>query len=80
MEWLDLLQWPALVVTVIASWLVSVTKKGERKIGFWIFLLSNALWVAWGLYSHAYALILLQFCLAISNIHGVLKNKPANEK
>lgn len=80
MEWLDFLQWPALVVTVIASWLVSVTKKDERKIGFWIFLLSNVLWVAWGLYSHAYALILLQFCLAVSNVHGVIKNKPAANK
>lgn len=74
---LNWLQWPALIVTVIASWMVSVTRKDERKRGFWLFLLSNALWVAWGFHADAYALILLQFCLAIANIHGVIKNRSA---
>lgn len=75
MNWIDYLQWPALIVTVIASWKVSVTHKDERKTGFWLFLLSNALWAAWGIFAHAYALILLQACLAVSNIHGVIKNR-----
>ncbi len=76
MNWLDLLQWPALVVTVIASWKVSVTRKNERKAGFWLFLVSNVLWTVWGIFAQAYALILLQFCLAFANIHGVIKNRP----
>jgi hypothetical protein len=75
MIWLDYLQWPALIVTVVASWMVSVTQKSERKRGFWLFLLSNILWTAWGIYADAYALILLQCCLAITNIHGVIKNR-----
>jgi hypothetical protein len=73
--WLDLLQWPALIVTVIAAWLVAENKKSHREIGFWVFLLSNILWVAWGWYTHAYALIALQFFLAFSNFRGMMKNK-----
>jgi hypothetical protein len=33
------------------------------------------LWVVWGLYTSAYALILLQFCLAAINIRGARKNE-----
>lgn len=76
MDWLDLMQWPALVITVLAAWLVSSSGKRRREAGFWVFLLSNVLWVAWGWHTHAYALIALQFCLAFTNIHGVLKNEP----
>jgi hypothetical protein len=48
MEWLDLLQWPAMLVTVLAAWLVASTSKRRRRIGFWTFLLSNVLWITWG--------------------------------
>ena len=75
LTWLDLVQWPALVVTVVAAWLVSGDSKTKREIGFWVFLLSNVLWVAWGLKTQAFALVLLQCCLAVSNIHGMIKNK-----
>lgn len=80
MNWLDLLQWPALIVTVIASWMVSVTQRDERKTGFYLFLLSNILWAAWGIFVDAYALILLQVCLAVANIHGVIKNRRSAKK
>ena len=53
MDWLDLVQWPAMAVTVWAAWLVASSLKRRRLLGFWIFLLSNALWIAWGLYSRA---------------------------
>jgi hypothetical protein len=74
-NWLDVIQWPALVVTVIAAWLVSSASKSRRNVGFWFFLTSNALWIIWGWGAHAYALMAMQFCLAVSNIHGVIKNK-----
>lgn len=81
MSWLYYLQWPALVVTVIASWMVSVTRRNEREAGFWLFLLSNILWAMWGIFADAYALILLQVCLSIPNIHGIIENrKVRNEK
>ena len=75
MELLNLVQWPAMAVTVLASWLVTSTRKRRRAIGFWMFMLSNVLWTVWGLHSGAYALIVLQVCLAALNIHGVRKNQ-----
>ncbi len=75
MEYLDWVQWPAMLTTVLAAWLVGSTAKHKRNIGFWVFLASNVLWVIWGIFSSAYALILLQFCLAALNIRGARKNE-----
>jgi hypothetical protein len=69
----DLLQWPAMVVTVVASWWVASTHRRKRVIGFWTFLLSNALWIAWGLHARANALVVLQLFLAILNVRGFWK-------
>ncbi len=77
MEWLDLVQWPAMAVTVTAAWLVASRQAQRREIGFWVFLASNVLWVVWGLHSGAHALIGLQLCLAALNIHGARKNETA---
>ena len=77
MNYLDLLQWPAMVVTVIAAWLVASQSKGKREAGFWVFLLSNVLWTIWGWSSGAYALVVLQIALAALNIRGVNKNEPS---
>ena len=75
MNWLDAIQWPAMVVTVVAAWFVASQRKFKRNWGFWLFLLSNALWIVWGLYDHAYALIFLQISLAFLNIRGAFKNR-----
>ncbi|MCY7370682.1 MAG: hypothetical protein LH479_07395 [Polaromonas sp.] len=75
MQWLDLVQWPAMLVTLAASWLVGSKDEKRRKVGFWIFLASNALWVVWGTYAQAFALITLQIGLALMNIRGAVKNK-----
>jgi hypothetical protein len=75
MGMLDLLQWPAMAATVAAAWLVASRTPRRRAIGFWVFLASNALWVAWGMHDHAYALVGLQFFLAALNIRGVYKNE-----
>jgi hypothetical protein len=72
---LDLLQWPAMVVTVIAAWMVGSQRKFKRNWGFWLFLLSNVLWIVWGWQDHAYALIVLQVCLAFLNVRGAMKNR-----
>ncbi|MES2355905.1 MAG: hypothetical protein V4568_16200 [Pseudomonadota bacterium] len=76
MDLIDLMQWPAMAVTVYAAWLVASQSKRKREIGFWCFLLSNALWVIWGWHDKAYALIGLQICLAFLNIRGAYKNDP----
>ncbi len=75
MDWIDLLQWPAMVVTLLASWLVASRSAVRRNVGFWVFLASNGLWVAWGLHAGAYALIALQVGLAALNIRGAIKTE-----
>jgi len=75
MDWINALQWPAMAVTVLAAWLVASQRKFKRNWGFWIFLLSNVLWILWGLHDRAYALILLQVCLALLNVRGAMKNR-----
>lgn len=70
MSWI---QWPAMVASVLAAWLVASKHESKRGWGFWIFLLSNVLWVVWGIHDHAYALIALQAALAVMNIRGVKK-------
>jgi hypothetical protein len=70
------LQWPAMVVTVVASWFVASKSKRRRSVGFWLFIVSNVAWVAWGVPARAYGLITLQICLAAMNIRGVLKAEP----
>ena len=77
MDWIDLLQWPAMVITVAASWYVASERKSKRNWGFWLFLISNALWIAWGLSSGATALVVLQVCLTVMNIRGALKASRA---
>ncbi len=66
-----------MVVTVAAAWLIASQRKFRRNWGFWLFLISNVLWIAWGLNDEAYALIVLQLCLALLNIRGAMKNQPA---
>ena len=73
MEWHGLLQWPAMVTSVTAAWLVASDVERRRNTGFWIFLVSNVLWTAWGWFEGAWALIAMQFCLAAMNIRGARK-------
>lgn len=77
MNLLDLLQWPAMAVTVLASWLVASQRPARRERGFWVFLLSNGLWIAWGWHDGAWALVVLQVALALLNVRGVRKNDEA---
>jgi hypothetical protein len=74
-EVLDLIQWPAFAASVAAAWLVASRSEGRRNIGFWVFLVSNLLWVAWGLHTDAWALIALQVCLAALNVRGLFKTE-----
>jgi hypothetical protein len=62
-----------MVASVVAAWLVASTREERRGWGFWVFLVSNVLWAAWGIHAKAYAVIALQACLAALNIRGVKK-------
>jgi hypothetical protein len=74
-DYLDLVQWPALVATLASTWLVGSTRRTLRMAGFCTFLLSNVLWIVWGWHDQAYALIALQVGLAALNVRGARKNE-----
>jgi hypothetical protein len=67
-------------VTVISAGMVASKRKWKRNEGFWLFLLSNVLWTAWAIHDHAYALVLLQVCLAALNIRGIYNNRSSVSK
>ena len=64
-----------MAVTLVASWLVASSSATRRNVGFWLFLTSNALWIAWGWHDSAFALIALQIGLAVMNIRGAKKTE-----
>lgn len=73
-EMLNLIQWPAMATTLLSAWLVASESKHKRGLGFWIFILSNILWVLWGWHDGAIALIAMQIGLLLLNIRGAFKN------
>jgi hypothetical protein len=76
-EFIDFLQWPAMLVTLFAAYLIG-SKRAERRVfGFSMFILSNVLWIAWGVHDEAWALIVLQLALMVMNIRGIFKNESA---
>lgn len=77
-ELLNAVQWPAMVVTLLASWLVASPSPRRRAVGFWCFIASNGLWVAWGWHSQAHALIALQAGLFVLNLRGAKKADQAS--
>ena len=73
---LDAIQWPAMAVTLAAAWLVASSSKTKRNWGFWCFIASNVLWIAWGWHAGAWALIVLQVGLLFLNLRGAKKTEP----
>lgn len=76
MDLIDLIQWPAMAATLLAAWLVGFQSRHDRRWGFWIFVLSNVLWILWGLHDGAWALITLQVGLFVLNLRNIRKNQP----
>lgn len=74
-ELLDLLQWPAMVVTLLAAYKIGSKSAKVRIFGFAMFILSNVLWIVWGAHDGAWALIALQVGLMTMNIRGIFKNE-----
>ena len=74
LEGIDWVQWPAMLITVASAWFIGSQRAYRRMIAFWGFILSNALWVIWGLHADAYALILLECILPGMNARGFKKN------
>ncbi len=78
--WVTHIQWPAMVATLIAAFLVGTTSARLRLWGFGIFVASNVLWVIWGIPEGAWALIVLQVGLFVLNARGAKQNEPEAEQ
>ena len=75
MDYIDLLQWPAMVVTIVAAWLVASQSKRKSTIGFWVFLASNVLWSVWG-WHRAPTRSSCSSSRSRMNVRGVYRNDP----
>lgn len=75
MDWINLVLWPAMVVSVIAAGLIGARSPHRRHPGFWVFLVSNLLWIAWEIHDGAYALVALQLTLGTLNVRGLFKTE-----
>lgn len=75
MDYLSLLQWPAMVVNILSVWLLTSQSKDKRHWGFLLSLVSNLLWVIWGWHAQAFAVLGLQIALATLNVRGVRKTE-----
>lgn len=69
-----------MVMTIYAAWLVASSNIRKRNAGFWVFLISNGLWVVWGVHVDAPALITMQIGLAAMNIRGAMKSEVPGPK
>lgn len=76
-EFIDFLQWPAMLVTLFAAYLIGSKRARRRVFGFTMFILSNILWIIWGWHDGAWALITLQLALMAMNIRGIFKNETS---
>ncbi len=77
---LGFIQWPAFATSVAAAWFVASHSEHRRNLGFWVFLLSNLLWVIWGVHTGAWALVALQVCLSALNVRGLFKTEGHNDQ
>lgn len=79
-NWIELLEWPAMAVTVLAAWCIGSHRPRRRMVGFCCFIASNVLWSVWGWQAEAWALIVLQVVLFLMNLRGWRKNKNTSKK
>jgi hypothetical protein len=76
---IDLLQWPAMAVTLCAAFLVGARHARRRTFGFYTFILSNLMWIVWGVHDEAWALIALQVGLCAMNVRAIVRNHQQAE-
>lgn len=68
-----------MAITLCAAFLVGARRANRRIFGFYTFILSNVLWIIWGVHDQAWALITLQMGLLAMNVRGIFRNETASE-
>jgi hypothetical protein len=74
-EFLALMEWPAMAISLAAAWLMASKKAEKRIVAFWLLILGNVLWIGWGWGDDAWALIALNAGLLGLNVRGIIKNE-----
>jgi hypothetical protein len=77
MDFLSLLEWPAMAISLAAAWWMGSRKPGKRIAAFCMLIVGNLLWIGWGWGEDARALIALNLGLLALNVRGILKNEDA---
>jgi hypothetical protein len=68
-----------MAVTLCASYLVGARHARRRIFGFYTFIVSNIMWIVWGVHDGAWALITLQAGLLAMNVRGIIRNHKEAE-
>jgi len=75
MDFLALLEWPAMAISLAAAWWMGSRKPGKRIAAFCMLIVGNLMWIGWGWGEDARALIALNLGLLAMNVRGILKNE-----
>jgi len=67
---LHFLQWPAMAISLLGTWWVGDAERRHRHLGFAVLMGSNALWFAWAVTDHAWALLVMQAAFLLLNGRG----------
>lgn len=78
-EFFALLEWPAMAISLAAAYLLASQKPEKRIIAFWLLIVGNVMWIAWGWGEDAWALIALNLGLMVLNVRGIFKNEHGAE-
>lgn len=68
----SILQWVGCGLAVIGSFLIAL--RGKRPdVGFWLYLISNIVWIVYGDLTHAPGLITMQVVFLLTNALGIYR-------
>jgi len=68
-----------MAVTLCAAYLVGARHALRRTFGFYTFIVSNIMWIVWGVHDGAWALIALQAGLLAMNVRAIIRNHKEAE-
>jgi hypothetical protein len=74
-EFFAYLEWPAMAISLAAAFYLGSKKPSKRILAFWLLIVGNVLWIAWGWGESAWALIALNVGLMALNVRGIRKNE-----
>jgi hypothetical protein len=69
---LNALQWSAAIISVLGAWCVGARAADARRVGFALFLASNVLWLAYGLATRQWGIVLMQAAFTVTSIRGTI--------